>query len=169
MCQVSHVRLTKLCFLKLKIVINNLLRLHAVIFFFTSLPSKQPAPPDWSMQQSIGHWGTKSAFSWSVHRAWLKNRMVGQLSDWGCHIHTINEIVVETILCTKWEACWIFLWGSQMSKSNLEIEILILLLLLKTYFFLIFSMLQPLEIKFIKNKNLLILVGSYILPYSRSD
>lgn len=33
-CQVSRVRLTKLCFLKLKIVIINLLRLHDVIFFY---------------------------------------------------------------------------------------------------------------------------------------
>lgn len=41
------------------------------------------------------------------------------------------------------------------SKSKLEIEIL----LLKTYFFLIFSMLQPLEIKFLKTKIFLILVG----------
>lgn len=36
-CQVNHVRLTKLCFLKLKIVINNLLRLHAVIFLIFNL------------------------------------------------------------------------------------------------------------------------------------
>lgn len=87
--------------------------------------------------------------------------MIGQLSDWGCQIHTINEIVVETIRCTKWEACWIFLWGSQMSKSNLSAwNWDIIIIIENLFFFLIFSMLQPLEIKFIKNKNLLILVGS---------